>query len=345
MDFRGNYHGHRDFIEYSFDSVSLSDSLEDGLKLIHIHNYNTSPESVKNKIFVPGKSFLAPAASQYYHTLVDIIGTYEYIRSIDPEVNIVFCAKDTNDGDNGQFFRESNNPNNLFVLEVQKMYNSSGIIFDIINDSVEFEEVVFMPTRSMWDYDRMTPFSIQEELFDFSHEELIPVRFKYIEKIIEKFLPMRSESKLKKIYSSRMPYDKNDPDFIHFDNSYFDNKESDRVYDEREIIKYFRSNGYEIVNMWSMNLLDQFSLMSQATHFSGMDGSNMFPGVYMSPGSNVNIISTQNFWGYEFTKYLKSRELNVNEICFAESSAMPKTKGMHLDKDFVLNSIINDAVI
>ena len=63
----------------------------------------------------------------------------------------------------------------------------------------------------------------------------------------------------------------------------------------------------------------------------------------MNPGSTVNIISTQNFWGYEFTKYLKNRDLNVNEICFNESSAMPKTKGLHLDKDFVLKSIINDA--
>lgn len=343
MDFRGNYHGHRDFIDYSFESVSLSNSTVDELKVMHIHNYKTSPDSGKNKIFVPGKSFLAPAASQYYHTLVDIIGTYEYLRSIDPEINIVFCAKDTNDGDNGQFFRQSRNPDNLFVLEVQKMYNKSNIIFDIINDTVEFEEVVLMPTRSMWDYDRMTPFSIQQELFDFSHEELIPIRFQYIEKIIEKFFPLGSISESKKIYSSRMPYDKNDPEFVDFDHSYFDNKESDRVYDEREIIKYFRSNGYEIVNMGSMGLVEQFSLMSQATHLSGMDGSNMFPGVYMNPGSTVNIISTQNFWGYEFTKYLKNRDLNVNEICFNESSAMPKTKGLHLDKDFVLKSIINDA--
>lgn len=345
MDFEGNYNGHRDFIEYSFDSVSLSKSADDKLKVIHIHNYSTSPNSGKNSIYVPGKSFLAPASSQYYHTLVDIIGTYEYLKGLDPEINIIFCAKDTNDGDFGQFFRESRNPKNLFVLEVQKMYNKSGTIFDIINDNVVFEEVIFMPTKSMWDYDRMNPFSIQQELFDFSHEELIPIRSIYIEKIIEKFLPLKNTSKIKKIYSSRMPYNKDDPDFKHFDYSYFENKESDRVYDEREIIKYFRSNGYEIVNMSSMTLVEQFSLMSQATHFAGMDGSNMFPGVYMAPGSVVNIFSTQNFWGYEFTKYLKARNLNVNEICFIESSAMPKTKGLHLDKTFVLRSIINNAIV
>jgi hypothetical protein len=345
MDFEGNYYGHRDFIEYSFDSVSLSNSTDNNLKIIHIHNYITSPDSGKNKTYVPGKSFLAPASSQYYHTLVDIIGTYEYLKAIDPEINIVFCAKDTNDGDFGQFFRESRNPKNLFVLEVQRMYNKSNTILDVANDTIQFEEVVFMPTRSMWDYDRLTPFSIQKDLFDFSHEELISIRFQYIQKIIDKFLPLKNNSEFKKIYSSRMPYDENDPEFLSFDHSYFDNKESDRVYDERDIIKYFVSNGYKVVNMGSMNLIEQFSLMSQATHLAGMDGSNMFPGVYMSPKSTINIISTQNFWGYEFTKYLKARDLNVNEICFSESSAMPKTKGLHLDKDFVLDSVIKNSVV
>lgn len=343
MDFEGYYTGHRDHIDYEFRSVSTSNIPDLDLKMIHIYGYKTSPNSGNKNIFIPGKSFLAPASSQYYHTLVDIVGTYEYIKSIDNSVNIVFCAKDTNDGDGGQFFRESKNSKNMFVMQIQSLFNPSGVVYDLANDTVEFEEVVFIPTNSMWDYDRLTPLKIQQELFSFTHEDLVPIRFKYIEKLVKFFQPQLFKSEIKKVYSSRMPYKEDDPDFENFDESYFDGKDSDRLYDEREIIKYFKSQGYHIVNLSDMNLVEQFSLLSGATHLAGIDGSNMFAGVFMSPGSIVNIISTQNWWGYEFVKYLKERGLLVKELCFYESATMPKVKGLHLDPRFVLNSIINDA--
>lgn len=339
MDFIGDYTGHADHENYTYSSVFTRDIDGSELKTIHILDY-TITNNEKQENFIPGKTFLAPVVSNYYHALVDVVGTYEFLRSIYPDIKIIFCVKDTETTstlDEYKRHMEDLKPN--ITKTVQEIYNPENFTVSFLDECTRFEEVIFMPTRSVWDVNRPTPLKIQDDLFSFSHEDLVPIRVEYMKKLKEKFLPALNVQDEGKVYCSRMPYDENDPDFSGYIEPVIDELNSDRVYDEREIIKYFRSNGYKIINSEKFSMFDQFRIYAGATHAAGINGSNMFNCIFMKEGSKVFIIDTQRWWGYEFIKYLKEFGLDVVHIGENSLIDIPVEKGIHVNHEILLSEI------
>jgi hypothetical protein len=339
MDFIGDYTGHVDHENYKYSSVFTSKIPGTELQSIHILDYTiTNPDKIEN--FIPGKTFLAPVVSNYYHAMVDVVGTYEFLKSVYPDIKIIFCIKDTRTTSILESYKKSmEDTEHNITKTIQEIYNLKNFTVSFVDDHTRFEEVIFMPTRSVWDVNRPTPLKIQDELFTFSHEDLLPIRIEYMKKLKEKFLPLINVKDEGKIYCSRMPYDESDPEFINFVEPVINENNSDRIYDERDIIKYFKSIGYRIINSENFSMLEQFSIFAGATHVAGINGSNMFNCIFMKENSPVFIIDTQRWWGYEFIKYLQDFNLSVYSIGNKTVLDIPAEKGVHAKQNILLSEI------
>lgn len=315
MDYIGDYLKHEDHKNYTYSATWSEDFPGTNLKSIHIKDY-TITHPTKDEIFISGKTFLAPAACNYYHSMVDVIGTYEFLKSKYSDIVMRFGIKDEFPGaEPGMFSKHMQDINNNYTKEIHRLYNPENITFNFQDCHVRFEEIILMPTRSMWHQDRMTPLKLQDNLFILSHEDLLPIRIEYIKKIKEKFRILEKSKESNKLYCLR---------------GISSSKSMDRSYDETELMDFFKSKGYDVVNLETMSLLDQFKTMSSANFAAGLDGSNIFNCIFMRPGSKVYVISTQRWWSYEFVRYFKEIGLEVVNIGQDLIKNLPIENGAHL---------------
>jgi hypothetical protein len=324
MDYIGDYFKHEDHKNYTYSSTWSENFPGTNLKSIHIKDY-TITHPTKDEIFISGKTFLAPAACNYYHSMVDVIGTYEFLKSKYSDISMRFGIKDEfPEAEPGMFSKHMQDINNNYTKEIHRLYNPENVTFNFQDCHVRFEEVILMPTRSMWHQDRMTPLKLQDNLFTLSHEDLLPIRIEYIKKIKEKFEPLIKTMGNKKSYCIR-------------GNSF--SKDLDRSYDESQLIEFFKSKGYNILNMETIPLLDQFSLMRNTEYSAGIDGSNMFNCIFMRPESTIYLISTQRWWSYEFIKYFKELKINVIHIGAELIKNLPLENGIHISSSQIIEEL------
>lgn len=337
MDFIGYFDGHKDEGLFGWSNVKLKEF--DNLNFPSIHVYDLKFKNGKDKdvIYVPGKSFLAPVVCQYYHMIVDVLATYETLKSNYLDLKLIMCTKDE--------FHQYNNyieKNIKFAKDILNIYNVDNI-YDINNLNLHFEEVIFFPTLSMWFMDRIVPKAAQDLVIPpYTHQEGFVDRPFYLNYLKEKIEPMLKKRTKEKIYSARIPYDDNDPDFINFNmDEYINKTEPDRCYpDEPKIIKYFLDKGYKIVNLDKLGLLEQFEIFYNASHVAGIKGTNIFNAFWCEPNTEVIQISTQNWWGYQFEDYFGSFDLNVVNIAHSDArQIVPDNKEKRLDVNVIIDRL------
>lgn len=336
MDFIGYFDGHKDEGIFEWSNIELKEF--DNLNFPSMHVYNLRFKNGKDDEFkyIPGKVFLAPAVCQYYHMIVDVLATYETLKSKYGDLKLIMCTKD----DFGQY-KNYMDKNIAFAKDVLKIYDINEI-YDIKNSNLHFEEAILFPTLSMWFMDRIVPKATQDiSIGTYTHEEGFVDRPFFLYYLKEKFEPMLNKTEKRKVYSARIPYDAKDPDFINFDfDSYINKTEPDRCYpDEKYIIKYFIEKGYEIVNLDKLGLLEQFEIFYNASHVAGIKGTNLFNSIWCDPNTEIIEISTQNWWGYQFEDYFNSFDLNIVNIAYHDAQSIVPDKEQRLDVNIIIERL------
>lgn len=241
--------------------------------------------------YIPGQTFLGPAACNYYHAIVDVLSHYETLKIKYPELNIRFFSKDAMEQYNVHMSKPTG-----YVRDIHSLYPTPSIL-DLQKNNYYFEEVISFPTLSMWHMDRIIPLSVQSIIPGLGHHELFKDRPRMLQNFKNVMIPKLTHSKKKKIYSARVPLDL-------LGTSKLGSVKQERFYpDEGKIIEYFLSNGYEIRNLSGMGLVEQLELFYNAESIAGILGTNIFNAFVAPTGTKVVSIRNQNYWHYQFDEY------------------------------------------
>lgn len=313
-------YGNQDPDIYSFESASLKGFPLFEIPSVHIKNLKFSNQPEEDYEYISGKVFLVPAANDFYHALTDTMAHYESLKTVYPDLKIIFCSND-----NMYTIDRYIGINRKYMLEILKIYNIEyKDILDIKNKNYIFEEVIHLPHRSQWNQDRIVPFEIQQNLKNFTHDETWSYRKFMINSLKQKFYNQIIDKEPKKIYASRMPYKTNPIDYSKLsdeDQRYwnFRSQEINRQYkDEEKLIDYFLNKGYEVLNFGNMSLIDQISECYYSTELAGINGSNIFNFIWAKPETRTHIIYVTNAWNYGFWKYFDYCKLNYKQIGLKE---------------------------
>ncbi len=319
------YDGHRDPTNYSYASTSTSSFDDVNVPAIHVYGLTfDNKENNIGTIKIPGRVFLAPVATPYYHAIMDVIGEYEFIKNYFPDTKIIFCSNDNMH----ELRMHRENHRSKFIDDILGIYFATNKVIDLNNYYVEFEEVVFFPNRSMWTQDRMVPLAIQNSIKEFGRGECVERRPRLVDYIKNAVGHFRKDGGPAKIYSARMSL--NDMSV----------REGSRGYkDEKKIIDYFVSKGYTPVNLVGLSLMDQINLFYNATHVAGLKGSNIFNSIFCKPGTKVIQIYSTNLWDYEFEDYFKPQGIEVIDVAREFSQTMNLDGLEYTPADVIINEL------
>lgn len=328
-------YGNQDPDNYSFGTSFLRKFPLFEIESVHIKELKFNNQPDESYTYIPGRVFLAPAANDFYHALMDTMAHYESLKTIYPDLKIIFCSND-----NMYTIDRYMAVNKKYMLEILELYNTKyEDVLDIKNNNYIFEEVIHLAHRSQWYQDRIVPFEIQQNLKNFNHEETWAYRKFMINSLKQKFYNEIKDKDSKKIYASRMPYKTKQIDFSSLseeDKRYweFRSKEVNRQYkDEDKLIDYFASKGYEILNFGNMSLIDQISECYHAKELAGINGSNIFNFIWAKPETRVYILHVTNSWDYAFYKYFDYCKLDYIRIGLDEISKIYYPNRVPTDKE------------
>lgn len=338
MDYMGFYNNHRELQgEYSYDRAILEkyETQYFSGEIIKIKDLHFKNVSNLDPIIIDYPVFLAPSACQYYHAIVDVMATYESLKINNPSLQIIFC-----DIDNMVQYNKHKDRDIDYNNDILTFYNGSNIL-NLFEVNVIFKNVMLFPTLSMWNMDRIVPKKIQDSLKIYTHEELWEIRTGYVKHLVDRFKPHIKRKEKQKIYSARLPYDK----IINGSTSLEELEkiiEADRWYpEELEIIDFFKSQGYKIVNLDGLGLIEQFSLFANSSHVAGIKGSNLFNAVFCDPGTEIIQINTQNWWHYEFETYFTKLNFNLIDLAIKECDNLPHEHGLRIQNNIIMDLLQN----
>lgn len=263
----------------TFNEISM-------MHIVKFKNLRLNPNNGKEQIVIKGNSFLATLHYYYYHSFLEMMGTYALIKGHIPDLKCYFNSmfgkdpvwrKEFNDRSLDSYLEylkyspfgapdvQSEINHHEFTKGLVDMFSEDKNIYTIESDNIVFENfymLLEMPTGfsgNSWERFR----------------NLI-----FLSKIISKFLtPTDSKNK---IYISRKTNNKRYKDFVDFQPKTVTDLKS-RAFDEDEIEKYFNSIGYKTVILEGMPLIEQLNLFYNATHIAGLNGSGF-----------VNLIAAKN---------------------------------------------------
>lgn len=297
--------------KYSYSKITSNKITNLGIPSIHVHNLIFNNVESLKPIFFPGKTFITVPAAPYYHSMIDAIGVYELLKSEYPDLSIKFCSRDKHRDFKKHMKLKSDYVN--FLLNLYSDPNSVWDIYDIQFENLHFEEVVFLPTQSVSYNNRLLAQEIQDSVGDFDWDTCFEIRKHAAKKLKEKIMPLLTKKEKKiKVYSAREQYNKT---VIHNDPT--------RLFlEEYKIIEYFKNLNYEIVNLESMNLIDQFNLFYNASNIAGIKGSNLFGAIFADPETELIEIYNTNFWRYQMEDYFYFFKLNVIDIAKEDAAKL-----------------------
>lgn len=293
------YEGHFENDEYSTGGVFSEDLPGLNVPAIIVRDFKFSNVDGGDYRYVQGLTFLAPIAPPFYHALMDVVGEYELIKAFYPEVQLGFASNDYF----MEFTQQTEVRKSQYIQDIFKIYNTNiDNVYNIKEQNYHFEKVVVLPQRTLWGQDRIVPLAIQNSIKKFKADECNSRRVEVMLKFVEKVRPLLTKDKPIKLYTSRTDVKSGGV--------------SDRAYlGEQKIIEFFEQQGYTIVNMSELSLIEQLNLFYNATEIAGVKGSNLFGAVVADSSTTVYQIYQSTTWDYSFENYFKRMGLTVVDIC------------------------------
>lgn len=291
------------------------------INLINFKNLHVNKSDKKEPIRIDGHSFLATLHHFYHHSVVDMMGTFYFIKKEVPELKCYFNSicktlpvwrKSSLDKSVSSYseylkynpfgFRDKNPEFNQheFINDLVDIFSEDKQIHCISRDYIIFENfylLIELPTAIA-----STSYEGTRDIHGLS-KYLMSVCF-------DKPLP-------KKIYISRqknnLRYKKElelKPEVSDQSNPII------RVYkNENYVEDYFNSIGYHSVVLEGMPMRDQLNIFHNATHVAGLNGSGFVNLLASKPGTKVIeldlIPNYQNKFNYESLYRFKEFEYNV----------------------------------
>lgn len=301
------YDGHYENDHYSATSIRAEEISDLNVPAIIISNFKFENVEGGSYQYVPGLSFLAPIAPPFYHAMIDVVGEYELIKKYYPSVSLRLCSNDSFEEYTSQIERR----NSKYISSIMTMYGYGSMIdaYNTKGQNYHFEEVIVLPQRSIWSQDRIVPLAMQNSIKKFHAIECLERRPLAMFAMMEKIKPLLSKTVPLKLYASRI--DAGSGGVSQRDEG-----------NEQEIVDFFRSQGYRIVNMSELPLLEQFNLFYNATEIAGIKGSNLFGAVFADPGTPTYVIHNSGSWDYPFETYFNAVGLDYIPITKSEAGSL-----------------------
>ena len=263
---------------FKYDNVVKSHEPLSKMPIYEFLNLHLYEDVNKETLIMDGTFFVVSMATNYSHSLLDVIGAYYQFKDIYPDLVPIFIKEKWN----LKLFEYINLPLEEFAIK-----NNFKII--------DFKENNFLFKKAIMHNYYFSPVLIEPLIMD--NSSMQKIFYKNSTKKILKEIYYDSTIQDKYIYVSRKLMNKNRK---LSDNKYL---ASNFTYDEEydiKLEKYFLNNGFEIVDLWDYNLSQQINLFSRCKLIAGIQGTNLINSIWMNDNSKIFEIKIfENYFSWE----------------------------------------------
>jgi len=289
-----------------------------------IINFKINDIGGKKKELLVGNYYLIDldSFSSHFHFLNDQIGEYlvikEYIKDLVP---IVFSKM--------SFANEANiSDHNKTSKYIYDSFLKVGIGADNIYNLNDFESINIENL-----------FATQKFFNQYLTNEMIPIiggtNPKYSVPAIKKYFFSTKKSNNKKLFISRVvennhardirkkleeKRDTNHKAFLKFKAKLGEDlkiKIFDRyitLEDELFLERFFKDNGYEIINPGEYSLQEQIDMFAEASHVAGLSGAGFINTMFCYPGTKIIILNTSTAYSFPHHKWPRAAGCKVFNV-------------------------------
>lgn len=312
-----------------------------GLSIIN----NTSNSEIK-KFY--GKTYIFTYEAAFFHTFYDRLTQYHMLKSIFPDINIVFvtpdnlsqenlfknpcqhnhlkqipapCTLSNNDGGTNNLneyesFLNSIGKNMAFMQDIHREYDKSNSIYGLCNDNMWFEEAVFMHDRegvfSPVMIDKHWPVKSMER----GTREYIKHVFSNYKLVKDHWLEKVSLfSNKEKIFISRKY---NNSKIMSATNAgALDSKRNTQRHED-VVCKIMQDLGFKVYDFEGMSFLDQVQIVANSDTVVALSGSGLHNSFFMENGGQVIEISNYDWWTPYENMLRSTLEIDYNKMIIAD---------------------------
>ena len=278
--------------------------------IITLKDFTIEDEKVEGQtLTINGKVFMIDldAAHAYFHFMLDQIGEYEYLKSIDPEVTLLVVCRELS----MMKGKKSINLNmyNLVssVLSRYKIYNDS--VIDLSEYSqINIESLVFS-NKDFNKYLRNAVYfkpgvGLRQKAVALKNSKIAKANKKEDQKI---YICRRNENArnrrilARKEMSSLDAIREQKEDRLRSKGKDVEIKLKYRLVseeDENKIESFFVERGYKVVVLNDMPLQDQVDLFYNATHVAAFKSASTTNSIFSKPGTKVFMLNCSNKYDF-----------------------------------------------
>ena len=295
--------------EHRYDRVIESSEPKSGMPIYEFLNLKLIKNDNNPLIKMDGTFFVVSMATNYSHTLLDVIGAYYQFKDLYPDLIPIFIKENMK-----LKLREYKNlPLEEFAID------NNFIIIDLNKNNFLFEKAIihnyfFSPVKIK---NLISDDDIKQKIF-YSNS---------IKKVLENIKKPEVKN-FKKIYVSR--------GFANKNRKLSNNKHMAEffTYDEKYDIKlenFFKSQGFDIIELEDLNLSEQIKIFSECIFLAGIEGTNLLNAIWMKDNTPVFKIKIfENYFSWE-NIFSSVNQNNIHECNI-----------IGLNTDEGLNKIFND---
>ena len=301
---------------------------------------------------------------QYYHLLIDYLGTYELMCEKIPDLKIMILYSEKFFS-NGRINASMDKEPFLGIINQYKIKNNFIVNGDIV-DTIVFKKL-FMSGE---DHGSLM-YSLYKNLNDFKITfDTVKIFHSKLSKLLKKrFFISENTVTNKKIFLSRLkentknrelqqalikkhkmlvPNNEMSEKELQLIDTIYENSIEESLYrppsleDEILIEKFFFDSGYEVVDLSTMSILNQAKLISECTHIAGFPGTAMANLAFCKKNTRIVLINTCNAYRFPHAMQASSYSNNATEV-FPIDRAMPITDEVFSGKQ-ILDYIANNNI-
>jgi beta-phosphoglucomutase-like phosphatase (HAD superfamily)/dTDP-glucose pyrophosphorylase len=300
---------------FEFKSINLGNNKT--IELYEFSNLDIKNNLEEDVINIDDDVFIAFLDDKVHHLLLDEIAQYEYIKTLYPNLKILF-------------FKNKHYKESKFADFIFEQYSSFDKVYDFDKENLHIKKFIAMfqtgSYESVLSGDYIRQIGVKSEAMSFREYveknlekdpfkilNITPVQLAGMKILIDKFKNLIPKTQNKKIYISRTLAN-------------LKHKESNsiernlRVYEDEHIIeKYFVDLGYESVHLETLDPYDQIKLMRDADEVAGLQGTGMLLTSFCDPGTYVFDISVikefkVSYFECNFLSGIKHQQINLYNL-------------------------------